>query len=128
MIVNLSPLLDIALLALRLIVAVIFFSSGRSHFTKADERAESMGMSPGATKFLGITEIFAALSVAAGIYIQIGSFLLIVVMMGAIYKKTMVWETGFYSEEGFGWHYDLLLLCACLVFLTAGGGNLVVVG
>lgn len=128
MIIDLSSLLDIALLALRIIVAVIFFSSGRSHVMKADERAESMGMSPGATKFLGITEMVAALSVAAGIYIQIGAFLIIVVMMGAIYKKTMVWETGFYSEEGFGWHYDLLLLCASLVFLTAGGGNLIIVG
>lgn len=128
MIVDLSPLLDFALLALRLIVAIIFFSSGRSHFTKADERAESMGMSPGATKFLGIVEMVAALSVAAGIYIQIGAFLIIVVMMGAIYKKTMVWEIGFYSEEGFGWHYDLLLLCASFVFLTGGGGNYIIAG
>lgn len=85
-------------------------------------------MSPGATRFLGITEIIGALSVAAGIYIQIGAVLLIGAMLGAIYKKIMVWNTGFYSEEGLGWHYDLLLLCVNLVFLTADGGNLIIIG
>lgn len=78
-------------------------------------------MSPEATHFLGTVEILAALSVAAGIYIQIGAVLLIGIMLGAIYKKTMVWGTGFYSDEGYGWHYDVLLLCANLVFLATGG-------
>ncbi|MEX2346525.1 MAG: DoxX family protein [Balneolaceae bacterium] len=127
MIINLSPLLDIALLALRIIVAIIFFSSGKSHVMKPDERAESIGMSPGATRFLGIVEIAGAISVAAGFYIQVGAALLAGVMLGAIYKKTMVWGTGFYSEKGYGWHYDLLLLCANLVFL-ATGGSLVLAG
>lgn len=128
MIINLSPLSDIALLALRIIVAIIFFSSGKSHAMEPVKRAESIGMSPGATRFLGIVEIIGALSVAAGIFIQIGAALLIGVMMGAIYKKIMVWGTGFYSDKGYGWHYDLLLLCACLVFLATGGGNFTILG
>lgn len=127
MIIDLSPLSDVALLALRIIVAIIFFSSGKSHAMQSAERAESIGMSPGTTRFLGIVELTGALSVAAGIYIQLGAALLIGVMLGAIYKKTMVWDTGFYSEEGFGWHYDLLLLCANLVFL-ATGGSLILLG
>lgn len=128
MIIDLSSFSDIALLALRIIVAIIFFSSGKSHVMKPDERAESIGLSPGATRFLGIVELTGALSVAAGIYIQIGAALLIGVMLGAIYKKTMVWGTGFYSEKGYGWHYDLLILSANLVFLTAGGGSLILIG
>lgn len=128
MIVDLTFLSDLAFLALRIIVAIIFYSSGKSHAIQPAKRAESIGMSPGATRFLGIVELTGALFVAAGIYIQIGAALLIGVMLGAIYKKTMVWGTGFYSKEGFGWHYDLLILCANLVFLTRGGGNLILIG
>ncbi len=128
MIINLSALSAAAFLALRIIVAIVFFSSGKSHMMHPAKRGKGIGMSPQATRFLGIIELIGALSVAAGIYIQIGAGLLIGVMLGAIYKKTMVWHTGFYSDEGFGWHYDLLLLCANLVFLTTGGGSFVIVG
>lgn len=128
MVIDISPLSDFALLALRIIVAIVFYSSGKSHATRPVERAESIGMSPGTTRFLGIVELAGALSVALGIFIQIGAALLIGVMLGAIYKKIFVWNTGFYSEEGYGWHYDLLLLCANLVFLTAGGGSLILAG
>lgn len=126
MIIDLSPLLDFALLALRIVVAIIFFSSGKSHIMKPVERGQGIGFSPGAARLLGITEITGALSVAVGIYIQVGAVLLIGVMLGAIYKKVFEWKTGFYSKEGFGWHYDLLLLCANLVFLVTGG-NLILV-
>lgn len=128
MIINLSFLSDLALLVLRVIVAAVFYSSGKSHAMQPEKRSESIGMSPGATRFLGIVELMGAISVAFGVYIQIGAVLLIGVMIGAISKKIFVWNTGFYSEEGFGWHYDLLLLCANLVFLTAGGGKLVLIG
>lgn len=128
MILNLGFLSDFALLALRIIVAIIFYSSGKSHAMQPDKRSESIGMSPSATRFLGIVELIGAISAAFGIYIQIGAILLIGVMLGAISKKMFVWDTDFYSEEGFGWHYDLLLLCANLVFLTVGGGSLVLIG
>lgn len=116
-----------ALLALRLIVGVIFLSSGWSHFTKPAERAESIGMSKTFTLFLGLGELAGALGVIFGIFIQVASLILIVVMLGAIYKKIFEWKTGFYAEKGYGWHYDVLLLAANLVFLTTGGGMLTVV-
>lgn len=128
MILNLSFLSDFALLLLRFIVAIVFYSSGKSHAIQPQKRSESIGMSPGATRFLGIVELIGAISVAFGVYIQIGALLLSGVMLGAIFKKIFVWETGFYSEEGMGWHYDVLLLCANLVFLTTGAGTLVLVG
>lgn len=128
MIVDLTFLSDVAFLALRIIVAIIFYSSGKSHAMQPNKRSESIGMSPGATRFLGIVELIGAISIAFGIYIQIGAALLIGVMMGAIYKKIMVWGPGFYSEEGMGWHYDLLILCANLVFLAEGGGSFIIIG
>lgn len=121
MIFEITFLYDFAILALRIIVAIIFFSSGKGHFMKPDKRSESIGLSNQATLVLGIVEMVGAFSVALGIYIQIGAALLIAVMLGAIYKKIFVWNVGFYSKEGMGWHYDLLLLCANLLFLTASG-------
>lgn len=121
MIFNTEPIFDFALLALRIVVAIIFFSSGKSHFMQPEERSESIGMSKTSTLVLGIVEMVGAVSIALGIYIQIGALLLIGVMLGAISKKIFSWNIGFYSDEGFGWHYDLILLCANLVFLTISG-------
>jgi putative oxidoreductase len=95
-------LTDYALLLLRILVAVIFFSSGKSHVLNPKERGKSIGMPPTATSFLGITEILGAISMAAGIFPQIGALILILIMSGAIYKKIFEWDTGFYEAEGFG--------------------------
>lgn len=84
-------------------------------------------MSKTFTLFLGLGELAGALGVIFGIFIQVASLILIVVMLGAIYKKIFEWKTGFYAEKGYGWHYDVLLLAANLVFLTTGGGMLTVV-
>ncbi|WP_416439909.1 DoxX family protein [Leeuwenhoekiella sp. A16] len=125
MLFDLYSLSDYALLALRIIVAIVFFSSGKGHIQKPKERAESIGMSPTFTLLLGIAEVTGAISVAGGIYIQIGAALLICTMLGAIYKKIFVWKTGFYAEKGFGWHYDLILLAANLVFISNPGDLLI---
>jgi putative oxidoreductase len=46
---------------------------------------------------------------------------------GAIQKKLFVWHIGFWGENTYGWHYDLLFLVANLVILTTAGGRLVLV-
>lgn len=121
MLLDLHPMLDYFLLLLRLVVAIIFISSGWSHAKNPRQRSEQIGLSKNITFLLGIIELLGAFSVALGIYIQLGALLLIFVMIGAIGKKIVVWNTAFYSDEGFGWHYDLLLLCANLVFLVEAG-------
>jgi putative oxidoreductase len=122
MIIDSFFLLPASLLLLRIIIAIIFFSSGKSHAQHPVERAKSIGMSPSATKVLGIVEIIASLSIALGIYTQVGALLIIFVMLGAMQKKIFVWHTGFYEEKGYGWHYDLLLLIGALVILATNGG------
>jgi putative oxidoreductase len=84
-------------------------------------------MSPSATKVLGIVEIIAALSIALGIYAQVGALLIIIVMLGAMQKKIFVWHTGFYEEKGYGWHYDLLLMIGALVILATNGGMYILI-
>lgn len=122
----LAALTDLALLLLRLLLAALFGTSGWAHATRPAERGESIGMSPGVTRVLGIVELVGAASLALGIFAQVGAILLIGVMLGAIQKKAFVWETGFWGDEGQGWFYDLLYLVCCLVILTTGGGSLTV--
>jgi putative oxidoreductase len=118
---------DVALLCLRLLVAVVFFESGRRHASDPVGRAASIGLSPGTTRMLGWAEIAAALGVALGVFAQVGALVLMLVMLGAIQKKLFVWHTGFWGEKTYGWHYDLLFLVTNLVILTTGGGRLVLV-
>lgn len=125
MIFKSSEHLDWALLLLRIIVGIVFFSSGWSHLTKPDERGKSIGMSKTFTFFLGLGEIIGAAGIITGIYLQLASAILIIVMLGAIWKKMFVWKTGFYSEKGYGWHYDVILLTSNLVFFFSDGSDLV---
>ena len=118
---------DVALLCLRLMVAAVFFESGRRHAGDPVGRAASIGLSPGVTRILGWAEMAAALSVALGVFAQVGALVLMLVMLGAIQKKVFVWHIGFWGENTYGWHYDLLFLVANLVILTTGGGRLVLV-
>ena len=116
---------DVALLCLRFLVAAVFFESGRRHASDPIGRAASIGLSPGATRILGWAEIAAALAVALGVLTQVAALVLMLVMLGAIQKKVFVWHIGFWGENTYGWHYDLLFLVANLVILTTGGGRLV---
>lgn len=127
MLLDAAFLSSYALLLLRIIIAIVFFSSGKSHVQDPKGRGESIGMSPAVTAILGASEMAAAVSLALGIFIQASAAILILVMLGAIYKKIFVWKTGFYADEGFGWHYDLLLLAGCFVILCTNGGEYVLV-
>ena len=121
---GLTELADVVLLLLRLMIAVLFGTSGWSHMTKPKERAESIGMSPTFTLTLGVVEVLGALSVALGVYPQIGAAALAAVMLGAVQKKLFVWRTGFWGQSSQGWYYDLLYLVCNLVIVTTGGGSL----
>ncbi|MGJ8591731.1 MAG: DoxX family protein [Aquaticitalea sp.] len=120
--IDLTFLSSTALLLLRIIVGAVFFSSGKSHATNPEKRGESIGMPASAAMVLGIVEMLAAVSIILGIFTQVGAILIMMVMLGAIYKKIFEWKTGFYAEKGFGWHYDLLFFVAAFVILTTNGG------
>jgi putative oxidoreductase len=125
MIFDTAFLAGFALLFLRIIIAIVFFSSGKSHVQKPKERGESIGMSPTATTVLGLAEIVGAFSIAFGIFTQIGALLIMGAMLGAMYKKIFIWKTGFYEDKGYGWHYDLLLFLGTFVIFTTHGGSLI---
>lgn len=113
---------DLGLLLLRLMVGLVFVTSGYSHLKDPAERAKSIGMSKGFTIFLGIAEVAGGLGVAAGVLTQLAAFGLILIMLGAIQKKIFAWKTGFWGEKGSGWHYDLMFVLINLVIAFTDGG------
>ena len=116
---------DLGLVLLRLMLGVIFISSGWNDLKDPEARSKSIGMSKGFTIFLGIAEFAGGLGVIFGVLTQLAAIVLILVMLGAIQKKIFVWHTGFWGEKASGWHYDLMLVVMNLVLLTFGGGRLV---
>jgi len=82
-------------------------------------------MSKGFTLFLGVAEVAGGVGVVLGVFTQLAALGLILVMLGAIYKKIAVWHTGFWGEKASGWHYDLMLVIMNLVIITTNGGSYV---
>ena len=122
---QLAQFTDVALLLLRVMVGIVFISSGWKHLKDPEARSKDIGMSKGFTVFLGAAEVAGGLGVMLGILTQLAALGLILVMLGAIQKKIFVWHTGFWGKSGTdGWSYDTMLVVMNLVILTTGGGNL----
>jgi putative oxidoreductase len=122
---QLAAFTDVALLLLRIMIGIVFITSGWKHFQDPEGRSKSIGMSKGFTIFLGAVEVAGSLGVILGVLLQPAAIGLIVIMLGAIQKKIFVWHTGFWGESGTnGWSYDTMLVVMNLVIVTTGGGNL----
>src|SRR6478735_12697580 len=116
---------DLGFLLLRLMVGVVFITSGWSHLKEPEKRGQSIGMSKGFTIFLGAAEVAGSLGIIFGVLTQLAALGLILIMLGAIQKKIFVWRTGFWGKSGTnGWSYDTMLVVMNLVIVTTGGGNL----
>jgi len=122
---QLAPFTDLALLLLRVMVGIVFITSGWNHLKKPAARSRDIGMSKGFTIFLGAIEVAGGLGVMLGVVTQLAALGLILVMLGAIQKKIFIWRTGFWGESGTnGWSYDTMLALMNLVIVTTGGGDL----
>jgi putative oxidoreductase len=122
---DLARFADAALLCLRLMVGIVFITSGWKHLRNPAERSKDIEMSKGFTAFLGAAELAGGLEVTFGVLTQLAAIGLILIMLGAVQKKIFVWRTGFWGPSGTnGWSYDMMLIVMNLVILTSGGGNL----
>jgi putative oxidoreductase len=120
---QLARFTDLGLLLLRLMVGLVFITSGYSHLKDPEARSKSIEMSKGFMIFLGIAEGAGGLGVAFGVLTQLAAFGLIVLMLGAIQKKIFSWHTGFWGEKTYGWHYDLMFILINLVIASTDGGQ-----
>jgi putative oxidoreductase len=122
---QLAQFTDVALLLLRVMVGLVFITSGWKHLKDREARSKDIGMSKSFTIFLGAAEVAGSLGVIFGVLAQLAAGCLILLMLGAIQKKIFVWRTGFWGDSGTnGWSYDMMLVIMNLVIVTTGGGNL----
>ena len=122
---QLARFTDVALLLLRLMVGIVFVTSGCKHLKDPETRSKEIGMSKSFTIFLGTAESAGSLGVISGVLAQLAAIGLILIMLGAIQKKIFTWHTGFWGKSGTnGWSYDTMLVVMNLVIATTGGGKL----
>jgi len=122
---QLSHFFDLSLLLLRLIVSLVFVTSGVKHLRNPAERSKSIGMSKGFTIFLGIAEVCGGLGVAFGVEAQLAALGLILVMLGAMQKKIFAWHIAFWADNG--WNYEVMIVLMNFVIVTTGGGRYVLI-
>jgi putative oxidoreductase len=122
---QLARFTDVALLLLRLMVGMVFVTSGYKHLKDPETRGKDIGMSKSFTIFLGAAESAGGLGVILGVFAQLAAIGLILLMLGAIQKKIFAWRTGFWGKSGTnGWSYETMLIAMNLVIVTTGGGDL----
>lgn len=112
---------DMGLLLLRLGLALIFFVHGPMKLWHSQEMGKEMGL-PSALIFLvGLMESSSALAMLVGSYTQFAAFMLIAVMLGAIYMKTQQWGKKFTGDGGY--EFDTIILLAAFTIMLAGPGG-----
>jgi putative oxidoreductase len=119
---SLARFTDLGILLLRLMVGLVFATSGYNHLKDPEARAKSIELPKSFTIFLGIAEVAGALGVGAGVLTQLAAFGLILIMLGAIQKKIFAWHTGFWGEKTYGWHYEIMFILMNLVIAFSNGG------
>lgn len=124
MIFELSQYSDMSFFILRLVVGVIFFYHALPKLKNSSMMAQKIGWSGWTIFLLGAVEFLSSLGMMFGVYVQIAALFLCVVMLGAIYHKTMKWNVGFSPWDKTGWEFDLTLLAANLFLLVNGGGGI----
>ena len=122
---ELARFTDVALLLLRIMVGMVFITSGWKHLQDPEARSKDIEASKGFTVFLAAAELAGGVGVLFGVFAQLAAIGLILIMLGAIQKKIFVWRTGFWGGSGTnGWSYDTMFIVMNLVIVTTGGGNL----
>ena len=112
-----------AILFLRVLVMLVFVTIGWKDLTQTASRAKSLGLGPGMTKLLGTIELLAGLGVGFGVLPHLSSAGLMIIMLVAVFKKAVVWKSGFWGKDSQGWHYDLLFFAMNLLVFASGGGR-----
>lgn len=115
---------DLGLLLLRIAIAIIFLYHALPKLSKAKAMSQMMGMPAGMILMLGMVETIASVGIALGIYTQLASLILAIVMIGAMGMKKMKWGVPFAAMDKTGWEFDFILFFASVAILLGGGGSL----
>ena len=81
--------------------------------------AKMIGFPTEAVFTLGAVELLSSVGLILGIYTQLSALLLGIIMIGAIYFKTMKWRVPFAAVDKTGWEFDFTLLAANIAILVS---------
>jgi len=113
----------LALLFMRIILAIMFIDSGRLHLADPKGRGEGLGLSPKLIVVIGLGNLVGGVLILLGLFTQLGALIMIGIMLGAIYFKIFVWHSGLYGEQNNGWYYDALLMAGAGILFVYGAGE-----
>ena len=113
---------DFGFLLLRLMVGVVFITSGWNDLKDPEKRSKSLGFGKGFTIFLGVAEVAGGLGIMFGVLTQLAALGLIVIGLGAIQRKIFV-GTPDSGARRVRMAHDLMLLVMSLAIVFTGGGR-----
>ena len=111
-----------ALLILRLIIAAIFLYAGILKWMMPMPEGTPQAMVL-LMQFLGIVEPLGGIALILGILTRWASWGLVAIMIGAIRFAKFMMGVGFFTPQGPGWAWPLMVLGGCLVLTAFGAGK-----
>ena len=118
---------NVALVALRLVVAAIFINAGIAKWmfwAGAPEGMPMSGIMLNLTRFLSIVEPLGGVALVVGFLTRWAAMGLAIIMAGAAYFVYFVMHAGFFTgQQGPGLDYILLIFAGCLALVAFGAGQ-----
>src|SRR3989338_5576699 len=112
-----------ALLVFRVVVAIIFFVHAyqKLHYWKTHHADVIPKTTLALYRVSSCFEFVASFAILLGLYMHIAVIGLLIIIVGAIYTKQVVWRKHFTGEGG--WEFDAILLASLIVLFFLGSGN-----
>ena len=107
------------LFILRLAVAAIFIVHSLPKIKNSKLMAKAIGTSANMVLLLGLVEFLSSIGLILDFYTKLSALLLAIVMVGAIWFKSMKWKVPFAATDKTGWEFDLILLAANIAILLS---------
>ena|ERR1051326_1426656 len=103
--------------ALRLAIGAVFIVHGWQKVQKPGTIASVWGGSKALGLVHGLVEVIGGVALVFGFWIGRSTVVLSVIMLGAIFYKTVKWKVPFKSSNSTGWEFDLVVLAGLLTLL-----------
>lgn len=115
--------ISIALLLIRVIIAVSFFCSALNKAKNPQKSAKQNGIPFPLLVFIMCAEFAGAIGVITGVLGEFAAVGLMLLMAGTIVIHVFIWKSKYWASEG-GWEYDLMLFSLCAVIALFGVGSI----